>query len=331
MGEGRDANMTRATGEKSDHSRAHPKPVVKKMRWPIVLIWIVPIFAALMAGYYFFDLYQNRWLQISLTFSDANGLKAGQSKVMHLGVVIGQVADIQLSPDQKHVVVQVDLQRSAESFAKSGAMYWIVRPEISTQSISGLGTVLSGPFIDSNPGTGEMQKEFTGLDKAPPSPEEGLRIVLKAPRLEHLQPDTPVYFRGIEVGAIEDVQLSNDATSVDVHAFIRHRYSPLVKSNSEFWVVSAVDFKGGLFTGIQMKVESLRSLLSGGIAFATPEKKMGEQAQNGSEFVLNDEPKKDWLTWAPAISIQPDDGGTTPSSTTLPESGQAIRSAVGAP
>jgi len=321
--------MTRATGEKPDPSRALPKPIVKKMRWPILLIWLVPIFAAVMAGDYFYDLFQERGLQISLTFSDANGLKAGQSKVMHLGVDIGRVADIRLSPDQKHVVVRVDLQRSAESFAEKGATYWVVRPEISTQSISGLGTVLSGPFIDSNPGTGETQKEFTGLDRAPPTVEDGLRIVLKAPRLEHLQPDTPVYFRGIEVGTIEDVQLSDDAASVNVGAFIRSRYSPLVKSNSEFWVVSAVDFKGGLFTGIQMKVESLRSLLSGGIAFATPEKNMGEQAQNGSEFVLNEEPKKDWLNWAPAIAIHPDDAGNGQTSTTPPESAQAIRSVVG--
>ncbi len=307
---------------------ALPKPILKKMRWPL-LIWLVPVFAAAMAGYYFYDLYQGRALQITITFNDAEGLKPGQTRIMHLGVEIGQISGIYLSPDQKHVVVQARLQRAAESFMKHGAMYWIVRPEISTSSISGLGTVLSGPYIDSNPGVGEEQREFIGLDKSPPSLADGLRIVLKAPRLEHLQPDTPVYFRGIEVGVIEDVQLSSDAASVDVHALIHQRYSPLVKTNSQFWVVSAVDFKGGLFTGIQMKVESFHTLLSGGVAFATPEKNMGEQAQNTYEFVLHDEAKKDWLTWAPTIPIQPDHSNEKESPTTLPMSSQAIRSAVG--
>jgi paraquat-inducible protein B len=309
-------------------NRPLPKPILKKMRWPL-FIWLVPIFAAAMAGYYFYDLYQDRALQIKMTFNDAEGLKPGQTRIMHLGVEIGQVSGVYLSPDQKHVVVLARLQHAAESFMKQGARYWIVRPEISTSSISGLGTVLSGPYIDSDPGSGEEQKEFTGLDKAPPSLEDGLRIVLKAPRLEHLQPDTPVYFRGIEVGVIEDVQLSADAASVDVHALIHQRYSPLVKTNSQFWVVSAVDFKGGLFTGIQMKVESFHTLLSGGVAFATPEKNMGEQAQNTYEFVLHDEAKKDWLTWAPAIPIHPDDSNPRASATTLPMSSQAIRSAVG--
>ncbi|HEY1922305.1 MAG TPA: hypothetical protein VGG44_06030, partial [Tepidisphaeraceae bacterium] len=67
---------------------ALPKPILKKMRWP-VLIWLVPLFAAAMAGYYFYDLYQARAFEIKLTFSDADGLKPGQTRVRHLGVEIG--------------------------------------------------------------------------------------------------------------------------------------------------------------------------------------------------------------------------------------------------
>ena len=159
-----------------------------------------------MAGYYIYDLIQDRGLQITVTFDDGSGLKAGQSKVMHLGVEIGHVADIQLSPDQKHVLVRIHLQRSAVAFTKKGTSFWVVRPEISTESISGLGTVLSGPFIDSTAGSGESQTEFTGLEKAPATLEEGLRIVLKAPGLEHLQSGSPVYYRDVQVGVIEDPQ-----------------------------------------------------------------------------------------------------------------------------
>jgi paraquat-inducible protein B len=321
--------MNRATIEKSEYSTALPKPKIKERRWPILLIWLAPVFAAIMAGYYVYDLFEDRGMQITLTFSDGSGLKAGQSQVMHLGVEIGQVTDIQLSPDQKHVVVRVHLQRSAAAFAKQGASFWVVRPEISTESISGLGTVLSGPFIDTTAGSGESQTEFTGLEKAPATLEDGLRIVLKAAGLEHLQSGSPVYYRDVQVGVIEDALLSGDAASVDVHAVIRKRYSALVKSNSQFWVVSAVDVKGGLFTGVQMKVESLRSLLSGGIAFATPDKNMGDQAQNGSEFVLHDDSKKEWLDWAPKIPIQPDDTDRGKTDATLPRAPETVHSAVG--
>jgi len=322
--------VNRATSEKSNHSSSLPKPVIKKMRWPVILVWFVPVVAFLMAGYYVYSLLEDRGLRITLTLNDASGLKSGQSQVMHLGVEIGKVADIQLSPDQKHAVVEIHLQRSAAAFAKQGASFWIVRPEISTESISGLDTVLSGPFIDSSPGNGEPQSEFTALDKAPPTLEEGLRIVLKSPQVQRLQSGAPVYFRGVQVGVIEDVMLGNDAASVDVRTFIHQRYAPLVKSNSEFWVVSAVDLKGGLFTGVQMKVDSLRSLLSGGVAFATPEKNMGDQAQNGSEFVLNEDSKKEWLDWAPKIPIAPDSSDHGKTDTTPPQASETVRSAVGA-
>jgi paraquat-inducible protein B len=314
---------------KSADSSSLPKPIIKKRRWPLLLIWLAPIFSAALAGYYFYDLFQQRGMQITLTFSDATGLKAGQSQVMHLGVEIGQVADIQISPDEKHVLVRVKLHRSAASFARSGAAFWVVRPEISTQSISGLATVLSGPYIDSIPGNGDAQNQFIGLDKTPPTLEDGIRIVLKSPRLDRLQPDTPVYFRGIQVGVIEKIQLSADADGVDVYAFIQRRYCPLVRANSQFWVVSAVDFKGGLLTGVQMKVESLRSLLSGGIAFATPDKNMGEPAENGATFPLYDEPKKDWTDWTPKIPITPDDSDAEQRNANPSQPPKTIRSAVG--
>ncbi|MGA2585176.1 MAG: MlaD family protein [Tepidisphaeraceae bacterium] len=323
------ATSEKSTSEKSAHSSSAPKPVIKKLRWPMLAIWLAPILAAVMAGIYFYDFFQDRGREITLTFSDATGLKVGQSQLMHLGVGIGQVENIQLSPDQKHAYVLVRLERSAMSFARQGAIFWIVRPEISAQEISGLATVLSGPYIDSLPGTGDEQKEFTGLDKAPATQEPGLRIVLEAPRMDHLQADIPVYFRGVQVGTVEDIQLGATADAVDVHAFIKQRFAPLVKANSKFWIVSGVDLKAGLLSGVQMKVESFRSLLVGGIAFATPQDNMGAQAEDGSEFPLYDDVKKEWLDWAPKIEIGPDDSSTQPFNANLPPAASAIRSAVG--
>jgi paraquat-inducible protein B len=309
-------------------SHTPAKPVVKKMRWPFPLVWVVPVFALAVVGYYFYDYLVGRGTQITITFAEGDGLKPGQTSLMHLGVPVGEVTDIRISPDQKQVLVSVRLKRSEPSYAKKGAMFWVVRPQISTESITGLSTVLSGPYIDSTPGGGDAETEFTGLERPPVSMQDGLRIVLKAPHLANLPSDAPIYFRGVEVGVVQDVLLSRDAATVDVHALIRNRYSPLVKSNSQFWIVSGIAVKGGLFTGVQMKVESLRSIISGGIAFATPEKDTGDQAQNGSEFVLHEDAKKDWLDWAPRISIAPDDSGQEQSGLPLPRAPETIGSAV---
>ena len=84
--------MSDATAHKSDHAHL-PKPIVKKMLWPFPIIWIVPIFAALFAGYFFYSSYRDRGPLIALTFSDATGLRPGESKLMHLGVAIGEVVE----------------------------------------------------------------------------------------------------------------------------------------------------------------------------------------------------------------------------------------------
>jgi paraquat-inducible protein B len=57
-----------------------------------------------------------------------------------------------------------------------------------------------------------------------------------------------------------------------------------------------------LFKGLEINVDSLRSLVAGGIAFATPD---GESpaAKDSSIFVLHDKPEKEWLAWMPKISL----------------------------
>jgi len=65
------------------------------------------------------------------------------------------------------------------------------------------------------PGKGKEQSEFVGLEKAPVALEEkGLRIILVTGRLGSLRPGSPIYYRGIEVGAVRESQLSPNAAAV---------------------------------------------------------------------------------------------------------------------
>jgi paraquat-inducible protein B len=293
--------MTHAVAER-------PSPVrIKKMHWPVVLIWMVPILAVVAAGFYLIDYLRDHGISITVALHDGSGLKPGQTNVSHLGVPIGQVESVELSPDQNKVLVHIRLVRSAEAFAEKGALFWTVRPQVTTESISGLDTIASGPYIEGVPGAGDRITEFAGLDQAPSALGPGLSIQLHAVRLEHLQPDSPVYYRGFQVGVVRSIQMRDDATGVTIQIFIQRRYANLVRAKSDFWIVSGFDVKGGILTGIQMKLDSLRSVLSGSIAFATPEKDFGDPAVENSEYPLFEDPKPDWLNWAPAIHLPPDD------------------------
>lgn len=281
-------------------------PAIVKRRRRFSPVWIVPLVAAAVAAYLVFERVQQAGPRITIRFKDGSGLKPGQSPIKYRGVTVGEVRAIELSSDLQMVEVHARLERSAAGIAKEGTIFWIVRPEVGVNNITGLGTIISGPFIETLPGSGAPQKSFEGADSSPAAlEEEGLKIVLIAAHRGSLRVGSPVHYRGIEVGAVQNLRLSNDAQRVEVDAFIRARYAPLVRAESKFWNVSGVNVDFNLFRGAQVNVESLKSLVSGGLSFATPDlAKAGEPAAAGAIFALYDEPKKEWFEWSPAISLR---------------------------
>src|SRR5580658_7422685 len=114
MGKGRGVVMTQQTQEtmiqqmeekpaeeKPVEVRALPKPIMRKMRWPYLLVWIVPLLAAIAAGFYMYEYFQQRGREITITFFDGSGIKESESKVMHRGVEVGEVTGIELGADKQ--------------------------------------------------------------------------------------------------------------------------------------------------------------------------------------------------------------------------------------
>jgi len=293
----------RADAEPSD---ALPKARIRRRRWSFPVIWLVPLAAAIVAGYLVYGRLQELGPTITIKFKEADGVKTGQTEIRYRGVRIGEVTEIELSEDGEHVLVTARLRRSAASIARDGSVFWIVRPEVGPASITGLSTVFTGPYIQVLPGRGKPKSEFVGLDRPPPALErKGLKIILTTTDLGSVRPGSPVYYRGIQVGSVTDTELSRDATTVQIHVFISQRYGRLVRVGSKFWRVSGVDVNISLFKGVEINLESLRSLITGGIAFATPNDPNDPPARDGTIFVLHDKPQKEWLDWMPKIPIPP--------------------------
>jgi paraquat-inducible protein B len=285
-----------------------PRAKVKRQRWSFPVMWAVPVVAALVAVYLVYDQVREFGPTITIRFKDGSGLKAGRTPIQYSGVRIGEVKSVKLSDDLRDVVVEVRLLRSVASIAREGSVFWVVRLGTELQDISNLGTVITGAYIQVLPGTGEPKSEFVGMESSQAALEpQGLEIVLHTKRLGSLKPSSPVYYRGIEVGAVGAVQLGADATVAEIHVLIKPRYVKLVRSSSKFWNSSGADVKLGLFSGLEINVESLKSLVGGGIVFATPDDPKSRQARNGAAFALYEQPEKDWLEWAPRISIPPEE------------------------
>jgi paraquat-inducible protein B len=268
------------------------------VRW----VWVVPLIAVAVAAWLVYQRIQDLGPEISVTFEDGAALRVGQTPLRYRGVQIGEVSGVKLSPDEKRAVVKIRLQKQAAHIAREGSRFWIVRPRVGWGTFTGLNTVLSGPEIQVIPGAQDAaeEREFAGLDTPPAAVEGGLHIVLRAERPK-MRADAPVYYRGVEVGTVQKLDLAPNALSADVHVIIYPRFAALVREGTSFWDVSGVNVKGGIFKGMQVEFESLRSFVTGGIEFATPPGT--KRAKPGTVFFLYDEPKPAWLAWTPKIPI----------------------------
>jgi paraquat-inducible protein B len=280
-----------------------PKARVRRRRPWLHMMWIVPIVAAAVAAWLVYDRMRQYGPEITIQFRDGGGLRAGQTPIKYRGVQVGEVTGLQISEDREHVLVKARLQRASASLASEGAVFWIVRPQVGWGNVTGLNTVISGPEIQILAGKGDKPaREFVGLERAPVAlGMPGLKVILKAVRPLSLRPNSPVYYRGVEVGVVQDIDLSRDSTAAEIHLIIWQRYAALVRTGSAFWDTSGVSVKGGLLKGMEIDFESFRALLAGGIEFASPEK--SPPARSGATFFLYSSPQKEWLGWSPKVPI----------------------------
>jgi paraquat-inducible protein B len=311
--------MTTETAEGDGGSHAkQPLPRARRTRRPrIPWIWLVPIFALGFVGWLMARNYMHRGPRIEIQFPHSEGIEIGKSQVRFRGARVGLVTGLKLTPDLQGVQVTVDLIKSAEHLARTGTTFWIVRPEVTIERIRGLGAIVSGNYIEVRPGTGAKTNKFVGSGEAPVLSEhkQGLKIVLFNPKVGSVQKGTAIYYRGVQVGEVLGLQLTPDAQAVSITAHVDEQYAPLVRENSRFWNAGGLQMNVGLFSGAEIRAESVRSLVAGGIAFATPDPP-GRPVKNGDAFRLFDKGEEDWEKWAPKIEIPAGNVPVAPRETT---------------
>jgi paraquat-inducible protein B len=285
----------------NEKSHALPKVKIEKSRlsWFLVLI---PVAAALLCAWYVGrDLIFGGPI-ITIYFQNAEGLQEQTSLVQYRGVKVGEIETLTLTKDRQSVAVKARLNNSAANLAREGSVFWIVRPELKLGAVSGLRTIVLGNYVTVQPGNGERTNLFLGAETAPIEPIKALAIELHSAKLDSLQPQSPIFYRGIQVGEVLDCRLSDDAREVVIRARIVEEYAPLVRMNSKFWNAGGINFHLGLFSGAKISAESVQTLVSGGIAFATPPD-FQTAVTNGAVFVLNEKSEAAWEKWTPAIPL----------------------------
>ncbi len=260
--------------DRDTNPAVEPKMESGRRSWRdrISIVWAVPILALLVSLAVVWRTYADRGPVIEILFDDASGVRAEETQLRYRDVVVGLVEAVRFTEDLDQVVVEVRVDKEVGPYIDSDAQFWVVRPEVSAQGVSGLDTVLSGVYLmGSWDGTvDEEQRTFEGLGTAPlvTNNQEGVTFTLRSTSVAGLAENAPILYRGIDVGQIGNLRLADDGVSVLADAFVRAPESRLINSSTRFWDTSGFDFSFGA-SGAQLSVDSLATLVSGGVAFET--------------------------------------------------------------
>jgi len=268
-------------------------------------VWVPPLIALVLITVAAISSWRERGFPIEVHFQHGHGLKPGDT-LRYRGINVGEVERVGLDEELSGITVSVRLDAAAEEIARSGSRFWVVRPQIGLTGIVGIDTVVGARYLAVQPGeaTAPSRRSFVGLDEPPvlENIEPGtLEVVLEARRRGSLQPGAPLTYRGIRIGRALSVALANDSTSIEVRAYILPAFATLVRDNTRFWDLGGLDVDLGL-SGVKLRVDSLESLVVGGIGMATPTR-AGEPVASGHRFELAETPDEDWLGWRPPLPL----------------------------
>ncbi len=250
-------------------------------------VWVVPILAVVLGAWMVFYTWQNEGPTIEIHFDTAAGIEAGKTKIRARSVEIGLVEHVELSEDFEHVIVTAKMERFAMPLLREDSQLWMVTARIGSGGVTGLGTLLSGGYLELSPGEGaEGQRESIGLETPPVTPAgtPGVHFTLHTQEAGSVNTGNPILYRGYTIGRIETKTFDIDAQLMRYTAFVEAPYDDLVTENTHFWNSSGVALEASA-NGFEVEFGSVETLLLGGVSLGLPDgMEPGPKAGNGSDF-----------------------------------------------
>lgn len=163
----------------SMESKSGEAKVQKVKNWSPV--WIFPIVTALIGAWVLFYHYSHQGPVVTLITTNAEGIEGGKTTIKSRSVDVGVVESATLTDDLTHVEIKARLNSGMEKLLHKDSVFWVVKPQVGREGISGLGTLLSGAYIELQPGNkGSQLANYQLLDSPPLAPPDakGIRVIL---------------------------------------------------------------------------------------------------------------------------------------------------------
>ncbi|RJE72231.1 mammalian cell entry protein [Pseudoalteromonas sp. MSK9-3] len=254
-------------------------------------IWLVPVIALIITAWMLYQHQINKGHTIFVKMQNAEGIVAGKTEIKVRNVKVGLVDSLRLQLEQNAVIARVQIDTHYDDLLTEDAKLWIVKPRIDESGISGMNTLLSGVYLELEPGQSETRSTLFTLQDEPAliSPDVmGKRFSLTANQAEVLDVGSGIYFRNYKIGQIESAKFNIDELTMEYGIFIFAPYDKLITTNAIFWVSAGVNIS--LSTeGIDVSTGSLSKLIKGGISVDyPPNSHAADQAQALNQYKLHE-------------------------------------------
>lgn len=252
-------------------------------------VWLVPLAILLIGGWLVYQNLLSHGPTITIEAQTAMGIKAGKTTVKVHNVNVGKVTAVRLSNDYSHAVIEVRMNPGTAKLLAKDSEFWVVKPRVGRRGISGLSTILSGPYVQMQPGSSDTLAYSFELLSRPPvtsADAKGLSIVLASDSQVFVNIGDPIVYMGQTVGRIETAQYQPETDRMRYSAFIKRPFGELITQNTQFWNISGIDFQLSS-GGVRVQMGSLETLITGGLTFGVPKGvPAGEPVEKGASFAI---------------------------------------------
>ena len=248
------------------------------------------------------DEMKNSSNSITIVFDDVEGLHEEFSQLKYKGVKVGKVTKVSLNEKQK-VIVTAQIYNDYNSFTKEGTVFYLKKPKISLQEVSNIGSAVMAVNIGVIKSKNKkIQTTFKGFDTLPSVDKSyhGTIFKVHSKHASSANVDAPIYYKNVQIGKINKIDLSNDASTVIMDCLIYDKYTNFIRTNSIFYDISGFNMKFSLFSGSKVESNTFTSILKGGLVVVTPYL-YDRPANSKDKFLLVEELRDDWESISPSI------------------------------
>ena len=240
---------------------------------------------------------------LTLIAKDASKLSEGMD-IKYMGLTVGKVEKLELQNVKKQIKATAYIEgQYYPLLTKVGSKFNVISPELSTSGVKNIDAALQN-YISVEAGSGKTETQFTleDTDTLKTTYDSGFPVIVETSDAQGIQVEAPVLYRGMQVGIVKKMSLSELGDRVFIHLAIENKYQHLVRNNTEFWAASGYTMDISL-QGVSMNSGTMSQLLNGGIAFSTPSSRVVQpQAKPNRHFLLQRKIPQEAPEWDQGIA-----------------------------